>query len=143
MSVIHSADLLRLSNDLPIVVEVVETRDKIDAVLPALDAMLQKDNVTVNGVLELRVDQSKLVDRIIKRFADSNEMTDEAVSSTHGQYGLVKLLQKLKTRHCDVKELGFVAAPLKTRERILNTVMLPAEDSENSLLVTGKQEKLQ
>ena len=53
-SVIHSADLLRLSSDLPIVVEVVETRDKIDAVLPALDSMLQEGLVTLEKVHVLR-----------------------------------------------------------------------------------------
>jgi len=53
-SVIHSADLLRLSSDLPIVVEVVEDRAKIDAILPTLDAMLPEGLVTLEKVHVLR-----------------------------------------------------------------------------------------
>lgn len=37
----------------------------------ALDQMLDDSNLKLNAVLELRVDQSKLVDRIIKRAADA------------------------------------------------------------------------
>lgn len=37
----------------------------------ALDAMLDAGNTKLNAVLELRVDQTKLVDRIIKRAADA------------------------------------------------------------------------
>ena len=53
-SVIHNADLLRLSNDLPMVVEVVESRDKIDAILPMLDEMLEEGLVTLEKVHVLR-----------------------------------------------------------------------------------------
>jgi len=53
-SVIHSADLLRLSNDLPMVVEVVETQEKIDAILPTLDEMLQEGLVTLEKAHVLR-----------------------------------------------------------------------------------------
>ncbi|WJS00215.1 adenylate kinase [Roseibium aggregatum] len=37
----------------------------------ALDEMLEANNLKLNAVIELRVDQSKLVDRIIKRAADA------------------------------------------------------------------------
>ncbi|EAV42878.1 adenylate kinase [Stappia aggregata IAM 12614] len=37
----------------------------------ALDEMLEANSLKLNAVLELRVDQSKLVDRIIKRAADA------------------------------------------------------------------------
>lgn len=37
----------------------------------ALDTMLQENGVKLNAVLELRVDQNKLVDRIIKRAEDA------------------------------------------------------------------------
>lgn len=53
-SVIHSADLLRLSGDLPVIVEVVEQRDKIDEVLPLLDEMLEEGLVTLEKVHVLR-----------------------------------------------------------------------------------------
>ena len=37
----------------------------------ALDEMLEANSLKLNAVIELRVDQSKLVDRIIKRAADA------------------------------------------------------------------------
>jgi uncharacterized protein len=37
---IHTAKILRLSEDLPVIVEVVDSEEKIRALLPALDAML-------------------------------------------------------------------------------------------------------
>src|SRR5438132_12055739 len=38
-SVLHTAKILRLSEDLPMVVEIVDSLEKIDAFLPTLDAM--------------------------------------------------------------------------------------------------------
>jgi len=37
---LHTAKLLRLSEDLPIIVEIVDAREKIDAFLPVLDSMM-------------------------------------------------------------------------------------------------------
>src|SRR5581483_6974530 len=37
---IHTAKILRLSEDLPIVVEIVDAEDKIDAFLPVLNGMI-------------------------------------------------------------------------------------------------------
>ncbi len=37
---IHTAKLLRLSEDLPIIVEIVDTEDKIRAALPEFDALI-------------------------------------------------------------------------------------------------------
>lgn len=53
-SVIHSADILRLSSDLPIVIEAVESREKIDAIMPLLDEMLQEGLVTLEKVQVVR-----------------------------------------------------------------------------------------
>jgi hypothetical protein len=39
---IHTAKILRPSEDLPIVVEIVDTEDKIRALLPAIDALLEE-----------------------------------------------------------------------------------------------------
>jgi len=44
---IHSEKVLRLSLDLPLVVESVETEDKIQAVLPELDAMIGGGLITL------------------------------------------------------------------------------------------------
>lgn len=53
-SVVHSDKLLRLSNDLPLVVEVVDSREKIDAVLPRLDEMLKGGLVTLEKAHVIR-----------------------------------------------------------------------------------------
>ena len=46
-SVLHTAKILRLSGDLPIVVEIVDAVDKIDAFLPKLDGLVVGGLVTV------------------------------------------------------------------------------------------------
>ncbi|MBE7558082.1 DUF190 domain-containing protein [bacterium] len=43
---LHTAKILRLSEDLPMVVEIVDAPDKIDAFLPALDGMIEEGLVT-------------------------------------------------------------------------------------------------
>ncbi len=53
-SVVHSDKLLRLSSDLPIVIEVVDTREKIDKILPRLDALLKGGLVTLEKVHVIR-----------------------------------------------------------------------------------------
>jgi PII-like signaling protein len=44
---IHSTKFLRLSQDLPVVVEIVDSREKIDAFLPVLDGMMSSGLVTI------------------------------------------------------------------------------------------------
>ena len=44
---VHTASVLRLSEDLPIVIEIVDAADKIEAFLPELDAMVQEGLVTL------------------------------------------------------------------------------------------------
>jgi PII-like signaling protein len=39
---IHTAKILRLSEDLPIVIEIVDSEEKIRAVLPELDTLIEK-----------------------------------------------------------------------------------------------------
>ncbi len=53
-SVLHSANLLRLSESMPMVIEVVDSRDHIDRVLPALDEMIGEGLVTLERVAVLR-----------------------------------------------------------------------------------------
>ena len=43
----HTAKLLRLSEDLPIVVEMVDSEEKISAFLPHLDGMITEGLVTI------------------------------------------------------------------------------------------------
>ena len=44
---IHTTKLLRLSEDLPIVIEMVDSKDKIDNFLPHLDEMVKEGLVTL------------------------------------------------------------------------------------------------
>lgn len=47
---IHTAKILRLSEDLPMVVEIVDAPDRIEAFLPELDAMIGEGLVTLERV---------------------------------------------------------------------------------------------
>jgi uncharacterized protein len=47
---IHTAKILRLSEDLPIVVEIVDSAEKIEALLPIIDEMVQEGLVTLERV---------------------------------------------------------------------------------------------
>ena len=47
---VHEPKLFRLSSDLPIVIECIETEEKIDAVLPTLDAMIGGGLITLERV---------------------------------------------------------------------------------------------
>ena len=43
-SVIHTSKVFRLSEDLPLVIEIVDTKEKIQNFLPLLDELLEKSN---------------------------------------------------------------------------------------------------
>ena len=45
---IHTAHVLRLSEDLPIIIEVVDQAERIGAVLPKLDEMVSEGLVTIS-----------------------------------------------------------------------------------------------
>jgi PII-like signaling protein len=47
---LHTAKILRLSNDLPIIVEIVDSEEKIKAFVPALDHMMAGGLVTLEKV---------------------------------------------------------------------------------------------
>lgn len=47
---LHTAKLLRLSEDLPVVIEIVDTEASIDAFLPHLDEMVHDGLVTLERV---------------------------------------------------------------------------------------------
>ena len=51
---LHTAKILRLSQDLPIIVEIVDAEEKIDAFLPVLDGMMGSGLVTLENVKVLR-----------------------------------------------------------------------------------------
>ena len=47
---LHTAKILRLSDDLPLVIEIVDREEKISAFLPVLESMLSGGLVTVEPV---------------------------------------------------------------------------------------------
>lgn len=51
---LHTAKILRLSEDLPVVVEIVDSEDKVNAFLPVLDAMMGSGLVTLEKVQVLQ-----------------------------------------------------------------------------------------
>lgn len=51
---IHTAKILQLSEDLPVMVEIVDTPEKIEAFLPVLDGMVKEGLVTVEKVEVIR-----------------------------------------------------------------------------------------
>jgi len=53
-SVFHSAKLLRLSTDLPMIVEVVDAQEKIDAVMPRVDELMDGGLVTLEKATVIR-----------------------------------------------------------------------------------------
>jgi hypothetical protein len=47
---LHTAKILRLSEDLPIIIEIVDSAEKIEAFLPHVDAMVKDGLVTLEDV---------------------------------------------------------------------------------------------
>ncbi len=51
---IHTTQLLRLSQDLPIVIEVVDSQEHIDGVMPEVDTMVREGLITMEKVRVIR-----------------------------------------------------------------------------------------
>ena len=51
---LHSAKILRLSEDLPMVIEIVDSQARIDAFMPVLDKMMGSGLITVEKVQVLQ-----------------------------------------------------------------------------------------
>jgi uncharacterized protein len=51
---LHAAKILRLSDDLPIVVEIVDSQQQIDLFLPLLETMIGSGMVTIEKVQVIR-----------------------------------------------------------------------------------------
>lgn len=54
---LHTSKILRLSEDLPVVVELVDAEDKINGFLPVLDGMMGSGLVTIEKVQVLQYGQ--------------------------------------------------------------------------------------
>lgn len=53
-SMLHTAKILRLSEDLPMVIEIVDSLEKIEAFLPTLDEIIQDGLVTLEKIRVLQ-----------------------------------------------------------------------------------------
>ena len=51
---VHTAKILRLSEDLPVIIEIVDKEDKINAFLPELDKMVGDGLITLEKVRVIR-----------------------------------------------------------------------------------------
>ena len=49
-SLIHTTKVLRLSEDLPVIVEIVDKEDKIAGILPTLEGMVKEGLITLENV---------------------------------------------------------------------------------------------
>ncbi|MBI2412740.1 MAG: DUF190 domain-containing protein [Deltaproteobacteria bacterium] len=47
---LHTSKVLRLSEDLPMVVEIVDRKDRIEAFLPVLDTMVKEGMITLEDI---------------------------------------------------------------------------------------------
>lgn len=47
---LHTAKVLRLSEDLPIIIEIVDAKEKLDALMPHIDEMVSEGLVTLERV---------------------------------------------------------------------------------------------
>jgi PII-like signaling protein len=56
---LHTTKILRLSQDLPLIIEIVDAQDKIDAFLPVLDQMMTSGLVTIEKVQVLQYGTTK------------------------------------------------------------------------------------
>lgn len=56
---LHTSKILRLSEDLPLIIEIVDSEEKIAAFLPALDAMMTSGLITLEKVQVIQYGNSK------------------------------------------------------------------------------------
>jgi uncharacterized protein len=56
---IHTAKVLRLSEDLPIVIEIVDTSEKIEEILPFLDETVNEGLITMEKVKVMKYRHSR------------------------------------------------------------------------------------
>jgi PII-like signaling protein len=56
---LHTTKILRLSQDLPLVIEIVDSKEKIDSFLPVLDTMMPSGLVTLEKVQVLQYGETR------------------------------------------------------------------------------------
>ena len=56
---IHTAKIMRLSEDLPIVIDIVDTKEKIDTILPFLDNTVKEGLITLEKIQVIKYRYAK------------------------------------------------------------------------------------
>ena len=56
---IHTAKIMRLSEDLPIVIDIVDTKEKIDTILPFLDDTVKEGLITLEKIQVIKYRYAK------------------------------------------------------------------------------------
>src|SRR5256884_8407894 len=92
---LHTAKILRLSVDLPMIIEIVDTEEKINRLLPHLDIMVLEGLVTLEDVQVLKYRANQ------KKPQRSEEHTSELQSRLHLVCRLL-LEKKKKNIHTDI-----------------------------------------
>lgn len=57
-SVYHTDKLLRLSSDLPIIVEIVDSQERFEAIMPKIDSMMNGGMITLEKATVIHYSQS-------------------------------------------------------------------------------------
>jgi PII-like signaling protein len=58
-SILHTAKIWRLSEDLPMIVEIVDSLEKVEAFVPTLDQMIKDGLVTIEKVRVIHYKSSR------------------------------------------------------------------------------------
>ncbi len=58
-SILHTAKILRLSEDLPMIIEIVDSLEKVEAFVPTLDEMIKDGLVTIEKIRVIRYKSSR------------------------------------------------------------------------------------
>lgn len=56
---LHKASVITLSHNLPIIIEAIDNRDRLDAIVPKLDDLIEEGLVTFEKVSAVRFDKQK------------------------------------------------------------------------------------
>ncbi len=58
-SILHTAKILRLSEDLPMIIEIVDSLEKVEAFVPTLDEMIKDGLVTIEKIRVIHYKSSR------------------------------------------------------------------------------------
>jgi len=127
----HTAKILRLSMDLPMVIEIVDSEDKINAFLPALEGMMSGGMITLERVqvIEYRHVERKelgfrtsLGDRNLGSRLGSARVSrcNASLARTDGVFGIADLLVRIVSAERRNRHARRVCYPKDTQRTALS-----------------------